>query len=487
MSAPIVERPPSLYDESFFGRQLIGGEWIGSDGGTLTDVINPTTGEVLAQTPDGTAADAGAAVAAALAAGPSWAQTPPVQRAKQLRAIADLLEQDRETFARDITLDVGSPIKLARAFQLGLPLRALRAAADLAEAYRFTEDLDSGSILRRDAAGVTVAITPWNYPLHQAVAKIAYALAAGCTLVLKPSEVAPLAIWRFGELTRAVGLPGGVFNIVGGRGDIVGEALVTHPDVRVVAVTGSTRTGSRVAALASQSVKRVSLELGGKGADVMLADADPTAVAKAAVFGVVLNSGQSCGALTRLLVPREKLGEVEASAAEVAARVTVGDPLDEGTRMGPLVSAAQRDRVIGFLESAASQGARLVAGGLDQVDTNTRGYFLPVTVLSDVDESMDVHNQEIFGPVLSIVAYDDEDDAVRIANSTDYGLTAGVWSSNTDRAVEVATRLEAGQVWINGKGMDPTAPFGGHKHSGLGRENGVMGLEEFLETKTIVR
>jgi acyl-CoA reductase-like NAD-dependent aldehyde dehydrogenase len=339
----------------------------------------------------------------------------------------------------------------------------------------------------REPIGVVGCITPWNYPLNQIIAKVAPALAAGCTVVLKPSEVAPLNAFLLTEAIDEAGLPAGVFNLVSGVGPVVGEAIAAHPDVDMVSFTGSTRAGKRVAELAAATVKRVALELGGKSANVVLPDADLEKAVSAGVTNCYLNSGQTCTAWTRMLVPRDRLAEAEQVAAARAERYRVGDPLADGTNLGPLVSEIQRDRVRGYIEKGIAEGAKLVTGGAEPPDGLEKGYFVRPTVFSEVTPDMTVAQEEIFGPVLSIIPYDTEDEAVEIANGTIYGLAGGVWSGDPAHAEQVARRLRTGQVDINGAMYNPLAPFGGYKQSGVGRENGRIGFEEFLETKSLQR
>jgi aldehyde dehydrogenase (NAD+) len=337
----------------------------------------------------------------------------------------------------------------------------------------------------REPAGVVGAITPWNYPLHQIVAKTAAALAAGCTVVLKPTEVAPLAAYELASIFHETGLPAGVFNLVSGTGPVVGEAIATHPGIDVVSFTGSGRAGRRVAELAAATVKRVTLELGGKSANVILPDADLSTAVKVGVAKAFVNSGQTCNALTRMLVPRAVHDEAVGFAATFAERYAPGDPLAEGTRLGPLVSAAQRDRVLGFIERGQAEGARTVTGGPQRPAGRSTGYYVLPTVFASVKPDMAIAQEEIFGPVLSIIDYSSEDEAVEIANGTPYGLAAGVWSADQDHAVAVGRKLRAGQVEINGGAFNVAAPFGGFGQSGYGREFGVHGLEEYLEVKAL--
>jgi acyl-CoA reductase-like NAD-dependent aldehyde dehydrogenase len=337
----------------------------------------------------------------------------------------------------------------------------------------------------REPVGVVGAITPWNYPLHQVAAKVAPALAAGCTVVLKPSEVAPLSAFILAEVIDRAGVPAGVFNLVTGAGQVAGEALAGHRGVDMVSFTGSTRAGRRVSELATASVKRVALELGGKSPNVILDDADLAHAVRDGVAKAFINSGQTCSALTRMIVPRGRLAEVERLAVEAAASYTPGDPLTPGTRLGPLAGAAQRERVRGYIRAGIDSGAKLLCGGPEAPDGLERGYFVRPTVFSDVDPGSVIAQEEIFGPVLSIIAYDTESEAVEIANDTVYGLAAAVWSGDQERALVVARQLRAGQVEVNGGSFNPLAPFGGYKQSGNGRELGRFGLEEFLEVKSL--
>ncbi|MGH9017330.1 MAG: aldehyde dehydrogenase family protein, partial [Acidimicrobiales bacterium] len=331
------------------------------------------------------------------------------------------------------------------------------------------------------------AITPWNYPLHQIAAKVAPALAAGCTVVLKPSEVAPLNAFILAEIIDEVGLPAGVFNLVTGVGPVVGEAIAAHPLVDMVSFTGSTRAGKRVMELAAQGVKRVALELGGKSPNVILDDADFEKAIPAGVAAAYMNSGQTCSALTRMIVPRSRLAEAEELAVKTAETYTTGDPFDATTRLGPLVSATQRERVRGYIHKGESEGATLLTGGADSPEGLESGYFVRPTVFSNVTTDMTIAQEEIFGPVLSIMPSDTEEEAIRIANDTIYGLAGGVWAGDKEHAEKVARQVRAGQVEVNGGGFNATAPFGGYKQSGIGRELGKFGLEEFLEVKSLQR
>ncbi|MEV0670041.1 aldehyde dehydrogenase family protein [Mycobacterium sp. NPDC050441] len=462
----------------------IDGKWAVSSGTTRIPVINPANDEVIAEVVAGTTADVDAAVAAARGAFPAWSATPVGERADYLTAIAGKLAERSEDVARTISSEMGCPITISRAIQVGLPLNSFAEAANIVRGYEFESEY-RGSTIVREPFGVLGAITPWNYPLHQIALKVAYGLAAGNTVVVKPSEVTPLCALALAEIIDEIGLPPGVFNLVFGTGADVGEAIAGHDDVDIVSFTGSTRAGRRVQEVAARTVKRVSLELGGKSPNIILDDADLDSVVPASVKTMMLNSGQTCSALTRMIVPRDRLAEVEALAKATADALPVGDPSDEGTALGPLSSRAQQERVLGHIRTAMAEGARLVTGG--ETATDAPGAFVRPTVFSDVTEDMTIHREEVFGPVLAIEAYDSDDDAVRIANATDYGLAGAVWSASPERAESIARRIRAGQVQINAGAFNANAPFGGYKQSGNGREAGLYGLEEFLEIKSIQR
>jgi aldehyde dehydrogenase (NAD+) len=447
------------------------------------DVVNPATEEIIDSVPIGSAADVDRAVSAARAAFPAWSGTAPADRGKILKAAADLLKDRAEDVARIISTDMGAPYGLALKVQTLMPAGVLADFARLAEEHGEVEKRVGNSLIVREPVGVVGAITPWNYPLHQVVCKVAPALAAGCTVVLKPSEVAPLAAYALAEILHEVGLPAGVFNMVSGYGPVVGEAIAAHPHVDMVSFTGSARAGRRVAALASHTIKRVTLELGGKSANIILPDADLGTAVKVGVANALVNSGQTCSAWTRMLVHRDQYDEAVKRSASAAATYTLGDPFDEATRLGPLVSAAQRDRVVHYINRGQEEGARLVAGGGDR--PLDRGYYVEPTVFAGVAPGMVIEQEEIFGPVLSLVPYTSVDEAVEIANGTPYGLAGAVWSATEEGAVAVARRLRTGQVAINGGRFNPSAPFGGYKQSGNGRELGELGLEEYFEVKSL--
>ncbi len=463
----------------------IGGKWVEPSGRQTIDVHNAGTGAVMGRVPAGSEKDADAAVAAARAALEGWARTPVEQRAAVLEKISAGLKARADELAKLIAQEVGMPIKLAGRIQAGLPIANFANYAKLVRELSFEERVGN-SLVVREPVGVVVAITPWNYPLHQIALKVAPALAAGCTVVLKPSEVAPFNAFVLAEVIEAAGLPQGVFNLVTGYGPAVGEALVRHPGVDMISFTGSTRAGKRISELAAQGVKRVALELGGKSPSVILDDADLAAAVKSTVNACYLNSGQTCTALTRMLVPASKYEEAKRIAAEVANAFTLGDPLAETTKLGPLTSAAQLERVRGYIRKGLDEGAELVAGGAEPPqDVPAGGYFVKPTVFGRVKPGSTIEQEEIFGPVLSIITYKDEEEAIRIANDTPYGLAGAVWGKDEARAQQIARRIRAGQVDVNGGAFNMNAPFGGFKQSGHGREAGVYGLEEFLEYKSL--
>ncbi|CAG0967971.1 partial betaine-aldehyde dehydrogenase, partial [Myxococcaceae bacterium] len=445
-----------------YDRIYIDGAWIASTGKGRIDVINPSTEDVMASIPEGTPEDVGRAVNAARSAFESWSMTPVATRVDLLRKLAAGLGNRMKEIGETIASEVGMPIGLATAIQAGLPIANTNNFATLLEGYPFEERVGS-SLVVREPIGVVACITPWNYPLHQIIGKIAPAFAAGCTVVLKPSEVAPVNAFLLTEVIDSIGLPRGVFNLVTGYGPVVGEAMASHPGVDMVSFTGSTRAGKRVSELAAQTVKRVTLELGGKSANVILDDADLEKAVTKGVGECYLNSGQTCSALTRMLVPRSRQDEAVAIAKRVAESFTVGPASEATSKLGPLVSETQRERVRGFIRKGVSEGAALVTGGAEAPAGLERGYFVRPTVFANVRNDMTIAQEEIFGPVLSILPYDSEEEAVRIANDSVYGLGGAVWSEDPERAKRVARRLRTGQVSINGGGFNPLAPFGGYK------------------------
>ncbi|MFI6478260.1 aldehyde dehydrogenase family protein [Nonomuraea sp. NPDC050663] len=465
----------------------IDGRWV--PGAGAIEVTDSHTEEVIATVPEGTAAEVELAVDAARRAFPAWSATPAKERAAILQAVADGMHERQTELATLISREVGTPFMLANLVQTGLPNVSFSSMAELLDGWE-PDSRQGNSIITREPVGVVAAITPWNYPLHQIAAKIAPALAAGCTVVLKPSEVAPLNAFVLMEILDAAGVPAGVVNLVCGTGPVVGEALAAHPGVDMITFTGSTAAGRRVAAVAAQTVKKVALELGGKSPLVVLPDADMGNAVLRSLTGCFINSGQTCSALTRLVVPASRAAEVEELAGGFAAFATVGDPFDPAHQLGPLVSALQRDRVRAHIGRALDQGARLLAGGVEP--PHETGFYVQPTVLGGVTGDMAVAQEEVFGPVLVVQSYDDggteqeqDDAAVAVANDTVYGLAAGVFGGDPERALRVARRIRAGQVEVNGGAFNPVAPFGGYRQSGVGRELGSFGFEEYLEVKAI--
>ncbi len=462
----------------------IGGEWVASSGSGVLEVDESATEEVIGSVPDGTPKDVDRAVAAAREAFETWSQTTVDERAEWMGRIAQALGERMEEIAALIAREVGMPVKLSHMIQAGLPTMSFGSMPQVMADTAWEEEVGN-SLIVREPVGVVGAITPWNYPLHQICAKVAPALSAGCTVVVKPSEVAPLNAFLLADVLDELGLPPGVFNLVTGLGPVVGDAMSRHPGIDMISFTGSTAAGRRVSEAASATVKRVALELGGKSPNVILDDAPLEDAITDGVSKCFLNSGQTCSALTRMLVPRARLAEAEQIAAAVAEQFKPGDPFDPESKLGPLVSDVQRERVRAYIRKGQEEGAKLVAGGADPPEGLERGYFVRPTVFSDVTPQMTIAQEEIFGPVLAIMPYDDEEDAVRIANDTVYGLSGGVWSGDEERAKRVARRIRTGQVEINGGAFNPLAPFGGYKQSGHGRELGHFGLEEFLQVKSM--
>jgi aldehyde dehydrogenase (NAD+)/betaine-aldehyde dehydrogenase len=465
-----------------YQHHLINGSWTAAQSAGNTTVYNSATEAELGLVAHGTTEEIDLAVQAAKNAFASWSTLPVSTRADYVCAIADQLEEHVEQLAQGIAAEVGMPLKLSQRIQVQAPILAWRATADLA--VDCLADTSVGhSTITHVPVGVVGAITPWNYPLHQITGKVAAALVAGCTVVLKPSELAPCTARALGEAALAAGLPDGVLNIVLGDA-ATGQALVDHPDVALLSFTGSTAVGRRIAASAGQALKRVALELGGKSACIATADAPAENVVRQVVGSCFLNSGQSCNSLTRLLIPVELYDTYRTLLADAVTRLTLGDPLDSTTRMGPLVSAAHRDRVHSMITDSETQGFDLIAGG-SQAVVPASGYFIAPTIFGRVSPHSALAQQEVFGPVLSVITYESEQQAVEIANGTAYGLAAAVWAGNTDHALSLARQLRAGQVDVNGAPYNPAAPFGGFADSGLGREGGTYGIEEFVEVRAI--
>ena len=462
----------------------IGGEWVSPAEPRTLDVVNPADEQVAGRISLGSAADVDRAVAAAKAAFPAYSETTREQRLELLQSIAAEYQKRYAEIAEAITEEMGAPAALAQRAQAAIGMGHLQTAIAVLKDYEFEEQRGT-TLLRKEPIGVCGFITPWNWPINQIATKVFPALATGCTMVLKPSEIAPFSAYLFAQVLHSAGVPAGVFNLVNGDGPGVGAAIAAHPDIDLVSFTGSTRAGIAVAKAAADTVKRVHQELGGKSPFLVLEDADVTAAVTAAMRHMLNNSGQSCNAPTRLLVPRAKMEEAKAAARAVAEKTKVGDPKGDAA-LGPVVSEIQWTKIQGLIERGVEEGATLVAGGPGKPDGLESGYYVRPTVFADVDNEMTIAREEIFGPVMSILGYDDEEQAVRIANDTPYGLAAYVHSSDADHARKVAARLRAGQVNINGAQPDFMAPFGGYKQSGNGREWGDHAFEEFLETKAIL-
>ncbi|SFS24597.1 aldehyde dehydrogenase family protein [Pseudomonas sp. NFACC42-2] len=463
----------------------INGRWTSPAIPATLPVINPATEAVVAEVARGSAEDVDRAVAAARGAFAGWSATPAAARAQVLGKIHALIIERKEQLAQALSLEMGAAIGFARAMQVPLAAEHVRVARDLLSSYRF-QTVEGGTAIERESIGVCGLITPWNWPLYQITAKVAPAIAAGCTVVLKPSELSPLSALLFAQLVHDAGLPPGVFNLVNGSGAEVGAAMAAHGDIDMISITGSNRAGALVAQAAAPTVKRVTQELGGKSPNVLLPDADFAKAVPLGVMSAFRNVGQSCSAPTRMIVPRSRLAEVEALAAATANALIVGDPQSEQTQLGPIANEAQFHRVQSMIQAGLDEGARLVCGGPGRAAGFDKGFYTRPTVFSEVDNAMRIAQEEIFGPVLCIIAYDTVDEAVAIANDTVYGLGAHVQGQDLDLARAVASRIRAGQVHLNHPAWNPMAPFGGYKRSGNGREYGVQGFEEYLETKAII-
>ena len=462
----------------------IGGRWITPAGDGVIQVIDSVTEELMGTVPRGGAAEVESAVTAANDALPAWSMTSVSERAGVLRAIAAGLAEREDELATLMAREVGTPIGVSHRVQVGLAGDVFRSMADTVE-ERPDRQVVGNSVLFDQPVGVVAAITPWNYPLYQLAAKLAPALGAGCTAILKPAGAAPLATFALAEIIESLGLPPGTVNLITGPGSEIGEIMARHDRVDMVSLTGSTRAGIRVGELAAGTVKKVALELGGKSAFIILEDSDLAKAMPVAVRASFVNNGQTCSALTRLIVPRSRLAEVEERLAELVGAMTVGDPLDPSTDLGPMVSAGQRDSVQDYISIGIAEGAQVITGGVGHPDGIHGGFFVKPTVLSDVTRDMRVAQEEIFGPVLVVLAAEDDDDAVAIANDSEYGLSGGVWSEDQARAISVARRLRTGQVAVNGGRFNVKAPFGGFRKSGVGRELGEHGLAEYIEVMAI--
>jgi aldehyde dehydrogenase (NAD+) len=463
----------------------IDGEWVDPVAPSVLGVTNPATEENFARISLGGPADVDRAVRAARRAFTSYSQVSVEERLGYLHRIIEGFRANLAELGRMMTLEMGAPITFATERQATVALFHFEEAARVLASYKFEERMGPG-IVRREAVGVCGLITPWNWPLNQVASKVAPALATGCTVVLKPSELAPLSAMRLAEIIHDAGVPPGVFNLVNGHGPSVGEAIASHPGIDMVSITGSTGAGIKVAKLAADTVKRVAQELGGKSANIILADADLQAAVTAGVHACYVNAGQNCQSPTRMLIPRAARDAAFAAAREAVGSIRLGDPLDPATTMGPLVSQAQFDKVQALIQTGIDEGATLVAGGTGRPPELNRGYYVRPTVFGDVTRDMTIAREEIFGPVLSIIAYDSEEEAVEIANDTPFGLAGFVQSGDRDHALRVASRIRAGRVYLYGAPFDRSLPFGGYKQSGNGREFGVFGFEEYLEVKAIL-
>jgi acyl-CoA reductase-like NAD-dependent aldehyde dehydrogenase len=458
----------------------IDGQWVSPTGTDAIEVINPATERVIGVVPSASDADVDAAVTAARKAfDPNIGV---IERRERLDAVIASMEKRLPDIAETITAEMGAPIRISQSVQTQVPLAVARGFADALASFEFEERIGN-SLVTREPYGVVAAITPWNYPLYQVVAKVIPAIAAGCTVVLKPSNEAPLSVFEFIESLHDAGLPPGVVNLVSGPGRVIGERLSEHPDVDFVSFTGSTGVGSRVGELAGKTIKKVALELGGKSANVILDGADLTTAVKVGVGNAFLNGGQTCMAWTRMLVPQSRYAEALDIVEAAVAKYTVGDPTDPSTRLGPSASAGQQQTVLGFIERASGDGARLLTGGAQKV--RDVGYYVAPTVFADVDPHSELGQEEVFGPVLAVIPFSDPDEALEIANGTPYGLSGAVWAADDDAAVAFARQVQTGQLDINGGRYNPAAPFGGYKKSGIGRELGRIGFEEFLQTKSL--
>ena len=462
----------------------IDGKWIQPIGTGSIDVINPATEEIIGKIPVGSKKDIDVAASAARIAFDSWSKSTIETRINILNALSNALKERGEDIAQTITAEVGTPIGYSRVAMVGTPRVVSRSYAKILENFDWEEKVRN-SIICKEPIGVCAFITPWNFPLHQIIGKVAPAIAAGCTMILKPSKEAPLSAFILADILHEIGLPPGVFNLVSGHGSEIGNYMSSHPEVDMVSFTGSTGAGISVSEAAATTVKRVTLELGGKSANVALEDADPTLVAKKAIGACHQNSGQTCSALTRLIIPESMSDEVYEIIAEKNNSYTVGDPLEESTRCGPMVSLRQQKSVSKYIESGINEGATLISGGLGMPEGISKGYYVKPTIFANVSPDMKIWKEEIFGPVLVITTYKSEEEALKLANDSIYGLSGGVWSKDEKRAIKFAKDMRTGQVSVNGGAFNVSAPFGGYKLSGNGRELGSHGLNEFLEIKSI--
>jgi aldehyde dehydrogenase (NAD+) len=459
---------------------FIDGRWTTPSESGVIDVVDPATENVIGHVPNGSAADVDAAVTAARRAFDPLISV--AERRERLDRVIAAMEKRLPEIAELITAEMGAPVRISQSVQTQVPLAVAKGFAEVLDTFEFEERIGNSLVLR-EPYGVVGAITPWNYPLYQVVAKVVPAIAAGCTVVLKPSNEAPLSVFAFVEACEDAGLPPGTINLVSGPGRVIGEHIAAHPDVDFVSFTGSTGVGARVGELAGQTIKKVALELGGKSANVILEGADLATAVKVGVGNAFLNGGQTCMAWTRMLVPQSRYDEALDLVESAVSRYTVGDPRDPATRIGPSASRSQFDTVRGFIERAQRDGARLLIGGAEPI--RDVGYYVAPTVFADVDPDSELGQEEVFGPVLAVTPFTDSDDALRIANGTPYGLSGAVWAATDDDAIAFARQVQTGQLDINGGAYNPTAPFGGYKKSGIGRELGRFGFEEYLQTKSL--
>ncbi|MGY4494953.1 aldehyde dehydrogenase family protein [Pseudomonas sp. TE3610] len=475
----------ALIDPQLCKRFYIDGQWCLPAVAASLPVINPATETVIAEVAKGSAADVDRAVAAARSAFAQWSVSPVATRVQVLTRLHELMLERTEVFAQVLSQEMGAAISFARTMQVPLAAEHIRVVRDLLPDYPF-EKVEGGTAIVREAIGVCALITPWNWPLYQITAKAAAAIAAGCTVVLKPSELSPLSALLFAQLMHDAGVPAGVFNLVNGSGAEVGEAMAAHPDVDMISITGSNRAGALVAQAAASTVKRVTQELGGKSPNILLPDADFDTVVPKGVMTAFRNVGQSCSAPTRMIVPRARLSDIEVLAAATANAIVVGDPASVDTVLGPIANEAQFNRVQAMIDSGLSSDAKLICGGPGRVEGLETGFYARPTIFSEVTSDMPIAQEEIFGPVLCIIPYDTVEQAVAIANDTVYGLSAHVQGQDLVQVRAVASRIRAGQVLLNYPAWSPYAPFGGYKRSGNGREFGVHGFEEYLETKAMI-
>ena len=467
-----------------YEKLYIDGKWVTPHSTASIEITNPTNEQVIGKVPAGDTSDVDLAVSAAKKAFPIWSKSSIEERIEILNKLSNEIKERTEELAQTITAEVGTPIGYSRMAMVGTPRVVTRSYAKILENFEWQEEVRN-SLIVKEPVGVCAFITPWNFPLHQIIGKVAPALAAGCTMILKPSKEAPLNAFLLAEIMDEIGLPKGVFNLISGHGSEIGEYMSEHSDIDMVSFTGSTNAGIRVSQAAAPTVKRVTLELGGKSANVALKDADPTLVAKMAISGCYQNSGQTCSALTRLIIPSEMKEEVCEILINRIERYTAGDPLDENTRCGPMVSLKQQESVTNYIQTGINEGATLISGGLGMPENLDAGFFIKPTVFADVSPEMTIWKEEIFGPVLVVATYESEEEALSLANDSIYGLSGAVWSANQEKAIEFAKGMRTGQVSVNGGHFNVSAPFGGYKRSGNGRELGLQGLEEFLEVKSI--